>query len=42
VPDSVALASGRLYLWKVEAEVTPDHWTSSELTELRGLRARAP
>jgi anti-sigma factor RsiW len=42
VPDSVPLVPGRLYLWKVEAEATPDHWTSSELTELRGSRARAP
>jgi hypothetical protein len=39
LPDSVSLTSGRSYLWKVEARVGIDRWSSSELTEFR-LQAR--
>ena len=35
LPDSVALSSGRLYLWKVEVETGPDRWVSSDLVPFR-------
>jgi hypothetical protein len=33
LPDSVALAPGRLYLWKVEARTGWDRWSASELVQ---------
>jgi hypothetical protein len=33
IPDSLVLASGRRYLWKVEARVGFDRWVSSDLVE---------
>jgi hypothetical protein len=33
VPDSVALASGRRYLWKVEARTDLGRWTASDLVD---------
>ena len=35
LPDSVRLAAGTLYLWKVEAETSFDRWVSSELVRFR-------
>ena len=35
LPDSVRLAAGQLYLWKVEAETSFDKWVSSELVRFR-------
>jgi hypothetical protein len=35
LPDSVHLARGTLYLWKVEAETSFDKWVSSELVRYR-------
>jgi anti-sigma factor RsiW len=35
LPDSVRLARGTLYLWKVEAETSFDKWVSSELVRFR-------
>lgn len=35
LPDSVRLARGTLYLWKVEAETSVDKWVSSELVRFR-------
>ncbi|MBA3557731.1 MAG: tetratricopeptide repeat protein [Gemmatimonadaceae bacterium] len=35
LPDSVALAPGRSYLWKVEARTGWERWSSSELIEFR-------
>lgn len=35
LPDSIRLAPGDLYLWKVEAEVAPDRWVSSRLVQFR-------
>jgi CHAT domain-containing protein/tetratricopeptide (TPR) repeat protein len=35
LPDSVVLAPGRLYLWKVEARNGWDRWTPSDLIEFR-------
>jgi anti-sigma factor RsiW len=42
LPDSVRLVPGALYLWKVEAEVAPDRWVSSELVRFRPSGAAAP
>ena len=40
LPDSVAIAPGHLYLWKVEARTAWDRWTSSDLIEFQvGPRA---
>lgn len=35
LPDSVPLAPGALYLWKIEAETSWDRWVSSELVRFR-------
>ena len=35
LPDSIGLAPGRLYLWKVEARIGWERWVSSELIEFR-------
>jgi hypothetical protein len=35
LPDSVIVAPGRSYLWKVEARAGFERWTSSDLTEFR-------
>ena len=35
VPDSIAFAEGRSFLWKVDARTAWDRWTSSELVEFR-------
>jgi CHAT domain-containing protein len=35
LPDSVVLAPGRLYLWRVEARNGWDRWTSSDLIEFQ-------
>jgi CHAT domain-containing protein/tetratricopeptide (TPR) repeat protein len=35
LPDSVQLAPGQLYLWKVEARTAWERWASSELIEFR-------
>ncbi len=35
LPDSIGLAPGRLYLWKVEARTGWERWVSSELIEFR-------
>lgn len=42
LPDSVALAPGRPYLWKVEARTGFDRWAASELVEfsIAGRRPR--
>jgi len=42
LPDSVALAPGRSYLWKVEARTELERWASSELIEFRVSRPRSP
>jgi Putative zinc-finger len=42
LPDSIALAPGRTYLWKVEARTGFDRWAASELVEfsIAGTRPR--
>jgi len=35
LPDSITLAPGQLYLWKVEARTAPERWVSSDLIEFR-------
>ena len=43
--DSIVLASGRSYLWKVEARTGWDRWTASQLIEFtlgRGVTERQP
>lgn len=40
--DSVDLVAGALYLWKVEAEASPDRWTSSELARFRAAPTAGP
>ena len=35
IPDTIGLAPGRLYLWKVEARTGWERWVSSELIEFR-------
>jgi hypothetical protein len=42
LPDSLDLVPGGLYLWKIEAEASPDRWTSSELARFRAVRAAGP
>jgi len=42
LPDSLDLVAGGLYLWKVEAEASPDRWTSSELARFRAARTAGP
>lgn len=38
LPDSLALARGRSYLWQVEARTGPDRWSASEMAEFRMVR----
>ena len=42
LPDSIVLAPGRTYLWKVEARTGFDRWAASELVEfsIAGNRPR--
>jgi len=42
LPDSVRVAPGRLYLWKVEARTGIGRWTGSELVEFSLPPAGAP
>ncbi|MEO7477196.1 MAG: zf-HC2 domain-containing protein, partial [Gemmatimonadales bacterium] len=42
LPDSIRLVPGALYLWKVEAEVAPDRWVSSDLVRFRPAGAASP
>jgi hypothetical protein len=42
LPDSLRLAPGRRYLWKVEARVGFDRWVSSDLVEFTLVRPTSP
>jgi anti-sigma factor RsiW len=42
LPDSVRLAPGALYLWKVEAQTSWDRWVSSELVRFRPAGSARP
>ena len=42
LPDSVTLAPGALYLWKVESEISFDRWASSRLVRFRPTSAGRP
>lgn len=42
LPDSVVIAQGRSYLWKVEARTGWDRWAASDLIEFRVDSAPAP
>jgi hypothetical protein len=42
LPDSLRLASGRRYLWKVDARVGFDRWVSSDLVEFSLIRPTPP
>jgi hypothetical protein len=42
LPDSVSLVPGRQYLWKVEARIDWDHWSSSELVRFSVPSGQVP
>lgn len=42
LPDSIRLAPGETYLWKVEARTGWDRWSASELAEFRIARGGQP
>lgn len=42
VPDSITLVPGREYLWRVDAQVGWNRWTSSELLTFRVLPLHGP